>query len=318
MKKNRPGEWLLQGLTCLCFLLWAGEGTAAQKLFERRYVGENVLLHYRWLDGSQAAHNLVFRLDMKAAALGNREFQAFDNDAANAFALAAVRQYAVTHSQQGKKIEVQKDPGGFRVVYYGMQQAEHQQHEEAIENLQEEAFERYLKQTFYMRYADYVMPDHRQIARRYVRAVQPVAAQVREQTRGMDRRQVVNYLLGFLQTIPYDELRDRTTSNGAGFQTPYGLFINNRGDCDTKSVALAAILRQIYPGQRLVIVYVPDHAFVGIHAQPGAQDFALRLGGQPFVLADPTGPALVPLGQVENRSKNYLKQGRYSYQEIPF
>jgi hypothetical protein len=307
----------LYGLVGLA-LLWPGQGIAAQKLFERRYLGQEVLLHYRWQDALQDAYELVFRLDMEAAALGNREFQPFDNEAANTFALEAVKKYAVKHSQGAKRIEIQKDVRGFRVVYHGMNQAEHQAHEQAIEEVQEQAFDRYLKQAFYMRYADYVMPDHRNIARRYVRAMQPIATKVREQTRGMNRRQVVNYLLGFLQTIPYDELRDRTTSNGAGFQTPYGLFINNRGDCDTKSVALAAILRKLYPRQRLVIVYVPDHAFVGIHAQPGARDVALQLGGQPFVLADPTGPAIVPLGQVETTSAKYLQQGRYSYQEIPF
>ena len=128
----------------------------------------------------------------------------------------------------------------------------------------------------------------------------------------------MNYALNFLQNIPYDQLVSRYTSNGAGFQTPYGLLYNNRGDCDTKSVALAAILRNLFPELRIVMVYVPEHAFVGVHFKPGKKDYALQLGGQPFVLAEPTGPSLAPLGRLDDRALSYLDSGKFSYQEVPF
>jgi hypothetical protein len=65
-------------------------------------------------------------------------------------------------------------------------------------------------------------------------------------------------------------------------------------------------------------VYVPEHAFVGIGIPQGPNDFALRLGSRTFVLADPTGPRLLKVGEVDEKALGALTSGRFSFQEVPF
>ncbi|MDD9912676.1 MAG: hypothetical protein OXQ96_06525 [Alphaproteobacteria bacterium] len=287
---------------------------AEQKLFKRQYAGADVVLSYRWQDRSRKNRTLVFRLSKKDVAKGNSEFKGFDNQKANDYAFKKVQEFV----KKFPRLRVEENSYGFDVIYINMSSSEQAVYAKKIKAAQEQAMEEYTKQNFYMRYGDYVMPDHRHIAKRYVTPMEPVVRAIRSKTRGYNQRATINYMLGWLQTIPYDQLVNRETSNGAGFQTPYGLLLNNRGDCDTKSVTLAAMLRQLYPHLRSVIVYVPEHAFVGIQMRPQKGDYSIRLGGENFILLDPTGPGLSLLGEVEEKSEKYLKAGKYSYQEVPF
>ena len=292
---------------------------AAQTAFQRQYVGADVMLSYQWEDRTQQRHNLVFRLPQKDAALGNKEFRAYDNDEANAYIIKAMRDYAEKQSIGGRQIEIREIAGRrLQVGYLGFSEIGIAKHREALEKVQGDAEKEYLTSIYHTKFDNYVMPDHRTITKRYAQAMAPIARAIRPQLRGLDRRQATEHIIHFFQSIPYDELLNRETSNGAGFQTPYGLLLNNKGDCDTKSVAMASLLRYLYPRQRIVIVYVPGHAFVGIQGRPGPQDFSVRLGGSDFVLADPTGPRLATLGMVSESSRRYLENKKFSYQEVPF
>jgi hypothetical protein len=133
----------------------------------------------------------------------------------------------------------------------------------------------------------------------------------------MGQREQINWIMGFLQSIPYDTLQNRRTSNGSGFQTPYALLRTNRGDCDTKSVALLAILRSLYPTLPLSMIYVSEHAFVGIGIAQGPKDYALKLNNRPYVLADPTGPSQIPLGVADRRALALLKSADFFHKPIP-
>ena len=55
---------------------------------------------------------------------------------------------------------------------------------------------------------------------------------------------------------------------------------------------------------------------MGLALPRGPDDYALNLKGQAFVLADPTGPQLLKLGQVDASALAELEGGKYSYQEI--
>ena len=288
---------------------------ANQLGFNRQYVGSGVALSFSWKDMYGQTRNLQFSLEGQAAVRGHSEFKAFDNSAANTAAYKAVKKYA----DKNDGLEVKRSFEGFRVEYKGQAYALKDTHAKNIEDIRKQAYTTDIERQFYMEFNGNVMPNHRMVAKRYVRAMAPVARAIRRETSGMDRREQLNFVLNFLQNIPYDVLMNRATSNGAGFQTPYGLLINNRGDCDTKAVALAAIMRNLYPSQRIVMVYVPNHAFVGMHGMPAKGDDVLRLGNarEPFVLMDPTGPALVPVGVTQSQAQFALTHGDYSYQEIP-
>jgi hypothetical protein len=187
-----------------------------------------------------------------------------------------------------------------------------------LQSIRNQAISDYLWQKFYMDIGENrIMPDHKRIAARYAPALAPMAAAVQAQTGQLKPRDQINWLMGFFQTIPYNQLLDRYTSNGAGFKTPYGLLLGNQGDCDTKAVALAAVLRRLYPSLALTMVYTPGHAFIGIAVPQGKNDYALQLGQQVFVLADATGPHQLTLGQVAPEALAALNSGQYSYKQIP-
>jgi hypothetical protein len=203
----------------------------------------------------------------------------------------------------------------------------------AIDDARRQAHNDYIASKFYASVDDtHIMPDHKRIAQRYVGAMAPLATALKNSQGslnngnrngtisggGADPRDLINYIMHFWQSIPYDELENRYTSNGAGFETPYGILAGNKGDCDSKAVALAATLRSLYPNLRLTMVYVPDHAFIGIGLPQGPHDYALRLGDGTYVLADPTGPSFMNLGQVADHALTALNSGQFSYQEIPF
>jgi hypothetical protein len=336
-----PGGWLGLGLLKeagggrhskgmrLWRLVMAGVAAAApaaaqqQTFFHKQEIEGAVRFDYRWRDMG-GEHGLQFSLPQDDVARGAAEFKAFDNAEAQARAYRAVEaealQLSVKLGEPQHKIEVAPSANGYDIRGRGLDARQMEEVAGDLRVVRDQALDNYLTSAFYSKVDDtHIMPDHRRIARRYAVALAPFAAAVRAQTSAMDQRAVVNYLLHFFQTIPYDELKDRYTSNGAGFETPYGLLLNDKGDCDTKSVALAATLRALYPGLKLTMVYVPDHAFVGIGLPQGGKDYALRLGSDGvFVLADPTGPRLTDLGQVSDKALGPLNGGVFSYQEIPF
>lgn len=296
-------------------------GWAEQLGFKTRVVGNIVRFDYTWRDADQQTRKLAFTLPVDDLQRGQQEFQPFDNAAMNDAGFVAVQTYAKAHSVGNLKLKVSRTFNGFEVEAEGPQSAAAQgllqTHMDAMQKARMDGMDAYIRKAYYSRVSEgNVMPDHKRIVQRYGPALAPVQAAIRQATRGMPPREVVNFIMGFLQSIPYDLLGNRYTSNGAGFQTPYGLLTGNKGDCDTKAVTLLALLRGIYPTIRLTMVYVPEHAFVGLALPRGPQDYALNLKGQAFVLADPTGPRTLKLGEVDSGYLRDLEGGKYSYQEV--
>lgn len=309
----------LASLTLVTCLLLAGSGIAQQMAFASKPSGADMRMAYRWRDRDQRVQQLEFRLPLEDLQRGRTEFQPFDNAAMADATYAAVKAYASKASSPSLTLSVVRNRDGYEVKAEGLDRAEMDAHLQEMQRIRDDTVARYLQQTFYSKVDEtHVMPDHPRIAARYAPALSPVQRALRQTLAGEDMRGTVDYLLSFLQTIPYNTLQSRYTTNGAGFNTPYALLVENRGDCDSKSVALAALLRGLFPTLPMTMVYVPNHAFVGLAVPRGPADYALQLGGRVFVLADPTGPRLMRLGEVEPRALRDLEAGRYSFQEIPF
>jgi hypothetical protein len=149
-------------------------------------------------------------------------------------------------------------------------------------------------------------PDYARIAQESLEDLRPVADAVSALTRGRPPREGLTRLLLFLQTIPYDRLDDRATD--AGFLLPLVLLAENRGDCDSKAVAFAALARLLYPDVPSALVLVPQHAFVALGLPPARGDRTLRHGGREWVLAEPVGPHVLPVGRLGEESERKLGQ----------
>src|SRR5262249_14958724 len=134
--------------------------------------------------------------------------------------------------------------------------------------------------------------------RRYVTGLRTVTQALAAQAPANDDRTRIAHALNFVQAIPYDDLTDPRTTGGIEFAPPPAMFKLNRGDCDSKTVALAAILRTFTPGRRLLFVVLPQHVALAVDLPPQEGDAAVVHDGRNWLLLEPTGPAVVSPGQV--------------------
>lgn len=152
--------------------------------------------------------------------------------------------------------------------------------------------------------------DFPRLAREHGELLGDAARQIADQLAGRSPRETVQFLNSFLQSIPYETLNTRGRSP---MRTPSGVLADNRGDCDAKSVTLAALLATIAPDLATVLVYGDNHAFLGVSlpAMPG--DAAFRLSGQSYVALEPVGPGWFPVGQISPMSQAILASGRAQF-----
>ena len=149
--------------------------------------------------------------------------------------------------------------------------------------------------------------DFGQIAELHAREMKPVSDAVAANTRGMSRREVMNYAAHFIQSIPYDTLNSRDANGEIGFVAPLTLFDINKGDCDTKSTALAAILHNLYPDLDIKMVLIPNHAFLAIGFEGEPDDTVILYYDDEYVVVEAAGPALTPIGESYEASLKHMQ-----------
>ena len=129
-------------------------------------------------------------------------------------------------------------------------------------------------------------------------------------------RKVTDFVLSFVQSIPYSTLESRLTSSGAGFNPPAKLLWENQGDCDSKMTLTATILRALMPRIDMAMIYIDQHAFIGIAIPAEANEISIEYQGVNYLLAEPTGPALYKLGTLAPESELAINQERYVVEEF--
>ncbi|MCC7273335.1 MAG: hypothetical protein IT561_11765, partial [Alphaproteobacteria bacterium] len=110
-----------------------------------------------------------------------------------------------------------------------------------------------------------------------------------------DERERIALALAFVQSIPYAVPQGRSQG---GFVMPAAFFDINRGDCDVKSAALAAILLTLLPDRSVAMVLPPEHALLAVDIPSAGDEAKIVVDGRSYVLLEPTGPALWPIGRV--------------------
>jgi transglutaminase-like putative cysteine protease len=108
-------------------------------------------------------------------------------------------------------------------------------------------------------------------------------------------RGLASHALGFVQSLPYGtQFKTKTTS-----LTPIGVLVENKGDCDSKSSLLVAILKGMGINSRLL--ELPEHMVVGIEVPINLNDAYYQCpDGKKYVVAETTVRNL-PLGIWDTR-----------------
>lgn len=306
------------------FLINFTNAHAAQVSFKRDLNNGVVRYNYVWKNMLGETFNTNFGLYADDIKTSLSEFKKFDEAELKSFSKSKLYEFIKYNTPQG--MHASFDPISEQVTFKSkvsrgkLNQRRIDKFMERLEEKQQIITTEYFEERFYNYNPknNSVRPAHGIIAKRYITAMRPVAQALALEVRGKSSREITNHVLNFIQSIPYDTLEDVRTTNGAGFQTPYGVLHENKGDCDSKSVMFAAIMRNLYPYARIVVVYVPGHALVGFDYQKGKGDYAIQVDGSTFVLAEPVGPQKKKLGQVSPKALQVMRRGAYSFEEVPY
>lgn len=184
-----------------------------------------------------------------------------------------------------------------------------------------------LNQYFREHYFEYFSPatgekgvkaDHTRYIAEFTEVLQPAAAKFYESLGNtITVRAYLNIILSWAQSIPYNELTGRGAANGSGFSPPTALLDANLGDCDSKSVLVAALLRNFLPQSTFKLVLLPNHALLAINITKSESDYAIEHNGSSLVVIEPTGPAPLKLGELGENSRHFIERGLYTLQDIP-
>lgn len=103
--------------------------------------------------------------------------------------------------------------------------------------------------------------------------------------------------------------------NTGGVLPPVVALVKGWGDCDTKTAALGALLKN-YSSARMVGIAVPGHYLIGVLGSPNKGDVFVDYEGQRYVLIEPAGPGPLAPGSVSPETAAML--GANEFRIEPF
>jgi hypothetical protein len=293
------------GLLLAALLAFASGAEAQQLDFKRVSRGGDELLSYRWRDAGRHERWLSFTLTRDAIREAEASFAEYSLDAMWRIVERDLRDEVARFGDA--RIEIHRTADGLRWTVETRDQAE-------LAQLQRRLDERVLKskRDYVKRYQRRMVGEHRievdfAAATRALRGPLQAVAKALDHVSGVpdDKRARIELALGFFQEIPYVTLNDRMRQGGDFLSGP-ALLAQNRGDCDSKAVALAAVLRTLTRLRKLALVTMPGHALLAVEMPAHPGDVTIRRGSRLYVALEPAGPAVVPVGHVGPISARHL------------
>lgn len=129
---------------------------------------------------------------------------------------------------------------------------------------------------------------------------------LKDSSPGKDYHSLSAHALSFVQSIPYD----RNFSNGTDYQTPVGVLLEMKGDCDSKSTLLAAILANWGIPWTILCSNNLKHAIIGIGISPTTRETSITQNGKTFVVAE-TSSTGWRLGRIAPTAREELNNGGF-------
>jgi hypothetical protein len=297
---------MIQLLAAL-FLLLSGTALAEQRKVEIDKGPQRWAFDVRWSDAEGAAHRAQFELPTQLVKADLDEPVVFKVGPANQYMVSEIRSWAA--SRNGPKVTAQASGGSVRISASGKSRAKIKDALAQATEVRDQALERYLDQQGFTTIDGAILPDHMRHVADYASDLAPVVEALGGP--GASPRDFAQLALGFVQSIPYEKAKKRDR-----YRRPLSLLGRNRGDCDSKSTLFLALMHQAWPELPLAMVYIPEHAFVALGIEPEQGESKLREDGQVWLLAEPVGPRMAPLGELGKRSKRRARRGRVTLQVL--
>lgn len=300
----------------LCMLLAAPLTIAAPMQLNMQQLPEHTQFTYRYASMGQA-QQLRFAIENKNLTNHFRQFRAFKPVMLQHYLWRDLR----AHVAQYPGAKLRKLPPA-DLLNYQLQTADttlRQQLNAELAQLTKERTAFYLHQQYYhqleLPWGELVIiPDHQRFMQDSLQDLLPLATAWHNTLVNMPTRQSLAMLTSWIQQIPYQDLSNRAQSSGESFNPPLKLLKENRGDCDSKAVLLAALLRMLLPDVRLAMVYLPEHALLAVQLTPTNDDMSVSIEGRDYLLVDATGPAQLAPGQIAPQYEIYTRNDHFGYQ----
>lgn len=298
-----------------CLTAWSVAATNLQ--LQRSSVDNELRFHYHWQQQGQPVE-FSFQLPKQSMQQHLRAYRRYSPALANTYMRQALQRARAQQTTSGFEIRLPSSGFPLPLTVEGTDTSEARALQHALTQQMLEARQRYLSSIYHTEQRlqpgrQVIMVDHPRIVQESLQDLLPVASALQQKFPYTTSRELSQFLLDWLQRIPYQRQDDRSQSSGSGYLPPLQVIQQHRGDCDSKVVLMAALLRLLLPDLELAIVYLPEHAVLAIAMSATPEDQQVQLQGRRFVLADPTGPALLSVGQVAARYQLYLQPGTVNY-----
>jgi hypothetical protein len=302
------------------FILFLAKAQAQQLSFSKAKIEQGYSFQYQWLDHDKKEQALIFTLNQEGLFERFRSFKTYQSSYAQKNILRRIKKKMHKNPITGVQIFYRQQQDKFLIEAKGLDKDKVAEAYQALIKIQNEVTQKYLKQTYYQAFTNHeqisgIKVDHVNIANNSVADLKILKPLILDHVSIKNIRKVTNYVLAFVQSIPYSTLESRITSSGAGFNPPLQVLWENQGDCDSKMTLTVALLRALIPRIEMALIYIDDHAFIGINIPGGVGEVAIEHNKVTYLLAEPTGPALLPLGTLAPESELAINQGHYIAQD---
>ncbi len=297
---------------------------AEQLSFSKTATDKDYQFSYQWLDFNNQQQNISFTLTPEALFERFRHLKSYQSNYAQKTILRRMKLAIKKQPPKGMQVNFRQVNGEFSIEVKGQDQQKVAQAYQALLKLEKDISDEYFRENYYQLFTNHdqvngIKMNHVDIANDSVADLKVLKAIILDQVSIQNIREVTNYVLSFVQNIPYSTLESRITSSGSGFNPPAKLLWENQGDCDSKMALTAAILRALMPRIEMAMIYIDGHAFIGIAINKRPGEVTVEHDDISYVLAEPTGPALLPVGKLAPESELAINQGRYiieKYHEV--
>ncbi|MBE1300084.1 MAG: hypothetical protein GJ680_09290 [Alteromonadaceae bacterium] len=307
----------------ILLVLLSASGQTKQSYYHKEENDKNITLQYQWRDSFGTQRNIEFDLEKDKIAKQYRQNKIYRPEIAFRYVYIEMQKHARTINPRDARIKFRNFKNELQIEVKAENTELQNKYLNDLLVARENAFVDYLKQNYYDRYrSPYgqlgVKPDHTRFVAESVTSLLPAAQAIYEQLdEESTSRAYVNLLLSWVQSIPYNALQDRMTSNGAGYLAPTDVLTANIGDCDSKTVLTAALLRSLLPQLHMVMVYLPNHALLGANLPHFEGEAMISRDGIDSLLLEPTGPAIMKVGVLGEETERYIGNGMYVLEKVP-
>lgn len=304
---------MLKILFVLNSLFWCSTLAAAMDL-QKAVMEKTTEFRYQWPPEPEL-HFQIENAQIKAQSGSSRRYS---TDLVDQHIRHQVLLSAVKLQQRGIRVQMSPKNLPFQVKVSGNDSSQVEKVQQQLQQAQDQAYQNYLTRDFYYLMKSptgekFVIPDHVRFMQQSRTALQPASKAFIELYGRNNIRQISGKISEWVQQIPYQDLSDRQTSGGNGYSPPLKLLLEHGGDCDSKAVLYAAVLQNIFPNNRIGILYFPDHAVVAAQIPPLNNELTVTLQGITFLVVDPTGPAPTKLGSLAQKYQTYLTNRQFTH-----